>query len=92
MTTGYRTLKKTNRLEDLKPGDLCTIATPSGDLVEGRVMTIIGHDEDANLSVLWFDDGRSYPIAKDDTWTSFCHFLHGWIDQDVRDEIKANNE
>lgn len=61
-------------IDHVKTGDLLTLRTPEGRLVAGRVLTSIAATPDGPFVFVWFDDGRSYPVSRNNEWASFCHF------------------
>lgn len=61
-------------IDHIKTGDLLTLRTPEGRLVAGRVLTCLATATDSPIVIVWFDDGRSYPVSRNNEWASLCHF------------------
>ena len=61
-------------IDHIKTGDLLTLRTPEGRLVAGRVLACLATTTDSPIVIVWFDDGRSYPVSRNNEWTSLCHF------------------
>lgn len=68
------TTRDITSIDHIKTGDLLTLRTPEGRLVAGRVLTCLATTIDSPIFIVWFDDGRSYPVSRNNEWTSFCHF------------------
>lgn len=86
---GYRVLERVTDVDKLDTGDLCTLRLPDGGTVEGIMLTrAIGLDDSTLLRIVWFSDGRSYPVSLVESWTDFCQFVEGWhnADNDTRKE------
>ena len=68
------TLRDITSIDHIKTGDLLTLKTPKGQLVGGRVLTCLAVATDSPIVIVWFDDGRSYPVSRNNEWASLCHF------------------
>lgn len=68
------TARDITSIDHIKTGDLLTLRTPEGRLVAGRVLTCLATTTDSPIVIVWFDDGRSYPVSRNNEWTSLCHF------------------
>ena len=68
------TTRDITSIDNIKTGDLLTLRTPEGRLVAGRVLTCLATTINSPIFIVWFDDGRSYPVSRNNEWTSFCQF------------------
>ena len=68
------TARDITSIDHIKTGDLLTLRTPEGRLVAGRVLTCLATTINSPIVIVWFDDGRSYPVSRNNEWASLCHF------------------
>ncbi len=68
------TVRDITSIDHIKTGDLLTLRTPEGRLVAGRVLTCLAPTINSPIVIVWFDDGRSYPVSRNNEWASCCHF------------------
>lgn len=68
------TTRDITSIDQIKTGDMLTLRTPEGRLVAGRVLTCLATTINSPIFIVWFDDGRSYPVSRNNEWTSFCQF------------------
>ncbi|RSX44669.1 hypothetical protein [Bifidobacterium castoris] len=80
--SNYRVLKPVPHIDKLDAGDRCTLKLPAGGTVEGIMLTRAIRIDESLLRIVWFNDGRSYPVSLVESWTDFCQFVGGWHDTD----------